>query len=560
VTVISNALPTVSLTSPTAGATFNVPATVTVTANAADADGTVTKVDFYDGTTLVGTATAAPFTVTLNNVAAGAHTYTAVATDNRGATATSAAVAVSVNAPPTVSITASAANAVFNAPASITVTASAADADGTIAKVDFYQGNTLIGIATASPYTIQWTNVAAGAYSLTAVATDDRNAATTSAAVAITVNALPTVAIIIPTAGATFTAPATITVTATAADADGTITKVDFYQGTTLIGTATASPYTISWTNVAAGSYSLTAIATDNLGGTATSAAVAITVSVARANYFIHTDHLNTPRLVADATGTTVWRWDQSEPFGVNVPDENPSGLGAFNLPLRLPGQYYDKESALHQNMSRDYDPSLGRYTRSDPLGLAAGPNNYSYVNSDPMSLIDPLGLWSTKAHNFFIGEFVREAMPQLAGQYGFIEKINEGSAFADSWRFQTAQMSYMHAMSSDGWDPLTARAMMCNFVAAYLGTYRRMVSSSNPSDRVLAYFYLGMALHPIMDSTSPLHRGFQYWPNGAQKHGGVDSSPMSHESLRHAGPYRNETVGLMREALQGNLAACGCR
>jgi len=49
--------------------------------------------------------------------------------------------------------------------------------------------------------------------------------------------------------------------------------------------------------------------------------------------------HLNTPRLVADATGTTVWRSDQDEPFGVNVPDENPSGLGVFDLPLRLPGR-----------------------------------------------------------------------------------------------------------------------------------------------------------------------------------------------------------------------------
>jgi uncharacterized protein RhaS with RHS repeats len=57
---------------------------------------------------------------------------------------------------------------------------------------------------------------------------------------------------------------------------------------------------------------------------------------------------LNTPRLVADATGTTVWRWDQQEPFGSNPPDENPSGLGVFDLPLRLPGQYFDKETSLH--------------------------------------------------------------------------------------------------------------------------------------------------------------------------------------------------------------------
>jgi len=56
-----------------------------------------------------------------------------------------------------------------------------------------------------------------------------------------------------------------------------------------------------------------------------------------------------------------VWRWDQQEPFGVNPPDENPSGLGAFDLPLRLPGQYFDKETNLHYNHFRDYDPAVDR-------------------------------------------------------------------------------------------------------------------------------------------------------------------------------------------------------
>src|SRR5882724_9824219 len=96
--------------------------------------------------------------------------------------------------------------------------------------------------------------------------------------------------------------------------------------------------------------------------------------------HFIHTDHLNTPRLVADATGTTVWRWDQQEPFGVNVPDENPSGQGAFEFPLRFPGQYADKETNLVYNYYRDYDPALGRYTMSDPMGLRGGLNTYIYV------------------------------------------------------------------------------------------------------------------------------------------------------------------------------------
>jgi RHS repeat-associated protein len=394
VAITVNAPPTVSITAPAANASFNAPATITVTATAADTDGTITKVDFYQGVTLIGTATASPYTIQWANVAAGSYTLTAVATDNANATTTSATVAISVNAPPTVAITAPAAGAVISAPASITVTAAAADSDGTLQKVDFYQGATLIGTATASPYTIQWTNVAAGAYSLTAVAIDNANATTTSAAVAITVNALPTVAITAPTAGTTFGAPATITVTATAADADGTIAKVDFYQGSTLIGTATASPYTISWTNVAAGSYSLTAIATDNLGGTATSAAVAITVSVARANYFIHPDHLNTGREIYNQAQQLVWRRPPQEPFGDSPPDENLSSLGAFEFPLRDEGTYADKETNLLYNWNRYRDLNAGRFIQADPLGLYGGDLSlYVLTKNNPLSFTDPDGL-----------------------------------------------------------------------------------------------------------------------------------------------------------------------
>ena len=117
----------------------------------------------------------------------------------------------------------------------------------------------------------------------------------------------------------------------------------------------------------------------------------------------LETDHLNTPRLVADATGTTVWRWDQAEPFGNNPAEENPSGLGAFDLPLRLPGQRYDAETGLHYNYFRDYDPSIGRYGESDPVGLSGGLNTYAYVGATPLTRIDRLGLfdatgWGTGA------------------------------------------------------------------------------------------------------------------------------------------------------------------
>jgi len=116
--------------------------------------------------------------------------------------------------------------------------------------------------------------------------------------------------------------------------------------------------------------------------------------ALAQQLYYIHTDHLNTPRMVTDGAGTAVWRWDQVEPFGDNPPDEDPDGNGGlWHMPLRFPGQYFDKETNLHYNYFRDYDPGIGRYVQSDPIGLRAALNTYAYVHGRPLSLIDPRGL-----------------------------------------------------------------------------------------------------------------------------------------------------------------------
>ncbi len=97
---------------------------------------------------------------------------------------------------------------------------------------------------------------------------------------ATTTNTPPTAVLTAP-ATTSFTAPASITITATAADADGTIASVKFYNGTTLLSTVTAAPYTYTWANVTAGTYGITAVATDNAGATTTSTAKSITVSAA---------------------------------------------------------------------------------------------------------------------------------------------------------------------------------------------------------------------------------------------------------------------------------------
>ena len=299
-----NILPNISLTSPLNGAVYPAPGNLTLTVNASDPDGSIVMVQYYQNGVLLVITNVSPYSFNWLNVPAGAYTLTARATDNRDGVTTSAPVTITVtppNTPPTVSLTSPASGASYYAPAFIALNANAADSDGTIAKVDFYQGALLLGTATSAPYAYNWINVTAGSYTITAKATDNLGAATTSSPVNITVNpnTPPTVSLTSPTAGFNAYAPATVTLSANAADSDGTVAKVGFYQGTTLIGTATAAPYTYTWAGVAAGAYTITAVATDNLGAATTSSPVTITVNAVQVAFI-------TPAAGAALTGTSI--------------------------------------------------------------------------------------------------------------------------------------------------------------------------------------------------------------------------------------------------------------
>lgn len=181
---------------------------------------------------------------------------------------------------PQVSLTAPADGSIFDQPAEIFLSADAFDVDGSIAKVIFYAGSKYIGTVTSRPYNFTWRNVTAGNYQITARAIDNDGLETVSAPVSITVrNSLPTVIITSPKNDQTFYWPANVTITADAIDSDGSIVKVDFYSGTTLIGTVTKSPYSINWNNVPIGSYNIIAKATDNNGDVGSAIPIKINVT-----------------------------------------------------------------------------------------------------------------------------------------------------------------------------------------------------------------------------------------------------------------------------------------
>ena len=377
--------PTVSITSPAAGAAITLGQSFTLTASASDPDGTVTKVDFYANGTLVGSDTAAPYTLVWTPGAVGSYVLTAVATDNKLATTTSAAINVTVNPVATgttvvlqrgLSGYAGASDTYLDRYLPTTVRGAlstllldpanynsllrfaiyqseggpvpndAVIQSATLALYKQYYNDTLRLNALLKPWVesqatwtvsqtgVPWTVVgAAGAgtdYNTTtdALVTPSWNPGWVSFDVTLRVRQWaaranygwrmtqptpgsnvkyfvsseyttdttlrpkltivysggtsdlpPTVSITSPAAGAAITLGQSFTLTASASDPDGTVTKVDFYANGTLVGSDTAAPYTLVWTPGAVGSYVLTAVATDNKLATTTSAAINVTVN-----------------------------------------------------------------------------------------------------------------------------------------------------------------------------------------------------------------------------------------------------------------------------------------
>jgi uncharacterized repeat protein (TIGR02059 family) len=204
-----------------------------------------------------------------------------------------------INIAPTVGITSPLTNSSFTSLTNIAITAQAADADGSVSNVEFYNGSTKLGSASSMPFSFTWNNVPAGNYNLTVIATDNQSARTTSSAVSISVtdikhtqNRHPVIRIFNPHKGTTYDNLSTIEIDADASDPDGTISTVEFYNGQTKLVALTSAPYTYTLKDVVAGSYTITGIATDNMGDTTISSPIAFEVGV-KVKYDANSDNIN---------------------------------------------------------------------------------------------------------------------------------------------------------------------------------------------------------------------------------------------------------------------------
>lgn len=279
--------PSVSITSPGNNGTALVNTAVSVTASATTTVGVVSSVQFYVNGTTIGTSTVFPYSATWTPTAVGSYTLSALVTDSFGNLGVSTNVFVQVNAQPSVGITAPVGGSSIVVGTVTTVSASAAKSNptGSITSVQFFANGASLGTVTTPPYQVSWTPGTTGTVQLTAIATETVGAQTvqsTSQVVSVSIvviNRLPVVSMTTPTNGAVFHVGIATGLLAAASDPDGTVVKVVFLANGSVVGTATTAPFTVSWTPVASGSYSIIAQATDDSGAVSSSTAVSVTVN-----------------------------------------------------------------------------------------------------------------------------------------------------------------------------------------------------------------------------------------------------------------------------------------
>src|SRR4030042_4049767 len=190
--------------------------------------------------------------------------------------------------PPTVSITSPPSGTTFTSAVTVTIVATASDT-GKVSKVEFYDNGVYKGYDTRTPYTFNWSITSAdnGTHAWTAKAYDRTGNISTSSVVVLTANigmadtTPPSVSITSPPFGTAYTTAKTVTITASASDNVG-VTKVEFYNGSTLKGTDTSAPYSYAWafTGTDNGTHNWTAKAYDAANNNSVSSVINLIVNI----------------------------------------------------------------------------------------------------------------------------------------------------------------------------------------------------------------------------------------------------------------------------------------
>lgn len=214
--------------------------------------------------------------------------------------------------------------------------------------------------------------------------------------------------------------------------------------------------------------------------------------------YYVHTSRLDAPLALTDETGVVQWQAHYT-PFGEVIVD-----IDNVTQAARFPGQYLDVESGMYYNYFRDYDPEIGRYIQSDPIGLAGGINTYGYVHQNPVNRIDPTGLWSPEAHDALIRYAFKDFKCVSALDY---VRAQAASRVFDTLT-QAPNLNAYHSLLRPGQSAAEMESDRSNFIGQMSSGIAAMGSTGpGGQNREAAMILFGYAAHPIMDQYSPSHR-----------------------------------------------------
>ena len=272
--------------------------------------------------------------------------------------------------------------------------------------------------------------------------------------------------------------------------------------------------------------------------------------------YFYHTDPAGTPMAISDDAGNIVWRATY-KPFG-----QEHSVSGSFENNERFIGKEKDKdkETGLVYINHRYFKPEIGRFISPDEVTLVdpwtskvnqrvlLNPqllNRYAYGLNNPYRYKDANGQWPEQVHN----EIIRNAFS--GGGYNLsssaIAGLMKGSKTADSSQYQDLAHSYMHAMRMPGQSAEEAAGLTVTFINQQVAEYKKLMAVGQEGK---AYEALGMAMHPLMDATSPSHEGYQEW-NSPWTHPLDARNHMKHETenvFHSNADYSRQSVNAIRK------------
>ncbi|MBI3418001.1 MAG: Ig-like domain-containing protein [Verrucomicrobia bacterium] len=277
------------IVAPTNQVTFKAPATFVFEAIRQANDGSTNPVEFFVGTNLVNLKNEPPYAVVVSNLARGTYSLRVSAMDRYGFVKDSRTVEVTVgdfnNNPPAVAITnLTYVDSGFIMPAAIAFKTLATDTDGTVERVEFFDGTNLLGEVTSPPYTFVMSNwvTRSAQHFVTARATDNLGTSVTSPEVVLNIGTTNELSIVVgyqePASGGVFRSLAPITFAAAFRHSDNNVTPVDFYIGTNLAGSVLDPPFRVIVTNLTAGTYDLSLRITDLKGNEFRSTSSQITV------------------------------------------------------------------------------------------------------------------------------------------------------------------------------------------------------------------------------------------------------------------------------------------